>query len=194
MLDTVLAGRTSDVLLCPVSIQYDKVIESRSYVEEMMGTPKQKESLKGLFGSSSVLGLKLGRIDVRFQEPYSIKTLIREQTERRDNFDVMANPKDRTTFLRNTGYRVLSDINGQSAVLLNSDRKFADLHRFASKAVSVAMPSALVATALLTLRSSRGVSKKELIRRVDWLISTILSRGGRVVDFGGRTTTETVDR
>ena len=61
-------------------------------------------------------------------------------------------------------------------------------------AVSIAMPSALVATALLTLRSSRGVSKKELIRRVDWLISTILSRGGRVVDFGGRTTTEMVDR
>lgn len=55
------------MILCPVSIQYDKVIESRGYVEEMMGQPKTKESLSGLFGQTSVLGLKLGRIDVRFQ-------------------------------------------------------------------------------------------------------------------------------
>lgn len=142
LLDTVLAGRTSDVILCPVSIQYDKVIESRGYVEEMMGQPKAKESLSGLFGQTSVLGLKLGRIDVRFQgeyylallemessktdlelvssrrpEPYSIKTLLAEQTERRSGFEVSRSEKDKTTFLRNVGYRVLSDINGESVVL-----------------------------------------------------------------------------
>jgi len=112
-----------------------------------MGQPKTKESLSGLFGQTSVLGLKLGRIDVRFQgesvtrlyifwgasrrktgrltlnplhrtEPYSIKTLLAEQTERRTGFDVSRSEKDKTTFLRNVGYRVLSDINGELDHLL----------------------------------------------------------------------------
>ncbi|CED82040.1 glycerol-3-phosphate acyltransferase [Phaffia rhodozyma] len=181
ILNAVISDRTTDVLLAPVSIQYDKVIESRSYVEEMMGIPKQPESLSGLLSSSSVLGLKLGRIDVRFQTPYSLKETMAEQTARRltavhegktETFDIKRNEADKMVFLRYLGFKVLSDIN----------------------AASVAMPSALVATALLTLRTTRGVSTKDLIRRVEWLIAAIIRRGGRVVHFGGKTVPEMVNR
>jgi hypothetical protein len=40
----------------------------------------------------------------------------------------------------------------------------------------------------------QGVSKKELVRRVDWLTDAIRRRAGRVADFGGLATEAVVDR
>ena len=176
-LDSVLSGRTEDVYICPVSLQYDKVIEVDSYVTELMGKPKEKENLADFLSASSVLSLNLGRIDCRFHEPWSLKQFISEQQGRQDqgaglDFGASArNSETRTRLLRTLGYRVLSDINS----------------------VSVAMPSALVGTVLLTLRG-RGVGKSELIRRVDWLCTRIRANGGKVADFHGMSTESVVDR
>jgi glycerol-3-phosphate O-acyltransferase len=73
--------------------------------------------------------------------------------------------------LHSLGYKVLNDIN----------------------AVTVTMPGALIGTVVLTLRG-RGVGRKELIRRVEWLRDRIIAKGGRVAEFGNRTTAEVVDR
>ncbi|KAK0545665.1 hypothetical protein OC846_004701 [Tilletia horrida] len=84
ILEGYLAGRTTDVWICPVSLQYDGVIESETYVSELLGKPKEQESLLGLLsGSSSVLQLKMGRIDIRFKTPWSLKGFLQEQVERR---------------------------------------------------------------------------------------------------------------
>ena len=176
-LDSVLSGRTEDAYICPVSLQYDKVIEVDSYVTEMLGKPKEKENLADFLSASSVLSMNLGRIDCRFHEPWSLKQFINEQQGRQDqgdglNFGTSArNSETRTRLLRTLGYRVLSDINS----------------------VSVAMPSALVGTVLLTLRG-RGVGKSELVRRVDWLCDRIRANGGKVADFHGMPTEHVVDR
>ncbi|CAG8613436.1 4831_t:CDS:10, partial [Acaulospora morrowiae] len=82
-----------------------------------------------------------------------------------------SNESQKITLLRAIGYQILSDIN----------------------AASVVMPTALVGTVILTLRG-RGVGKRELVRRVDWLKAAIIAKGGRVADFGGMTTDEVVDR
>lgn len=74
-------------------------------------------------------------------------------------------------YLYSLGYKVLNDIN----------------------AVTVIMPGALVGTVILTLRG-RGVGRRELIRRVEWLRDRIIAKGGRVAEFGNRTTAEIVDR
>ena len=55
------------------------------------------------------------------------------------------------------------------------------------------MPGALIGTIILTLRG-RGVGRRELVRRVEWLRDRILAKGGRVAEFGNRTTAEVVDR
>jgi glycerol-3-phosphate O-acyltransferase len=55
-----------DVIFVPVQLGYDKVIETPSYVNELLGTPKEKESIFQLFSSLNVFQLKWGRIDVRF--------------------------------------------------------------------------------------------------------------------------------
>ncbi|KAF2129366.1 glycerol-3-phosphate acyltransferase [Dothidotthia symphoricarpi CBS 119687] len=172
MLDSVASGRVEDAIICPVSTQYDKVIEVDSYISELLGTPKPKENLMDFLSASSVLSLKLGRVDVRFQEPWSLRTFINQQRERMSKMpQQLDNKEDRLRLLRTLGYKVLSEIND----------------------VSVVMPTALVGTVLLTLRG-RGVGKSELIRRVEWLSERVRAQGGRVAHFGNLPTSVVVDR
>src|SRR5579859_2150617 len=59
--NTILREKTSDCWILPVSVQYDRVIETETYVDELLGKPKEKESLRQLItGGSSKLQLKLG--------------------------------------------------------------------------------------------------------------------------------------
>ncbi|KJF60279.1 acyltransferase [Coccidioides immitis RS] len=174
LLDSVSSGRVDDAIICPVSTQYDKVIETESYISELLGQPKQKENLKDFLSSSSVLSLKLGRVDVRFHEPWSLKQFITEQLTRLNKNPSsisLVDPAERGRILRTLGYRVLSQIND----------------------VSVIMPTALVGTVLLTLRG-RGVGKAELVRRVDWLCERVRAKGGRVAHFYRAATEHVVDR
>lgn len=177
ILDSVLTGRVEDAIVCPVSTQYDKVVETEGYVTELLGVPKKKENLADFLSASSVLSLKLGRVDVRFHEPWSLREFIQEQQGRSasipQQIDMTSktDPAVRLRILRTLGYKVLSDIN----------------------AVSVVMPTALIGTVLLTLRG-RGVGKAEMIRRVDWLSERVRAKGGRVAHFAGAGTAAVVDR
>lgn len=180
ILDSLLSNRVEDAIICPVSTQYDKVIETEGYVTELLGVPKKKENLADfLTGGSSVLSLRLGRVDVRFHEPWSLRKFIDNEFTRMGvspgAFDLgdksPVNSATRQKLLRTLGYRVLSDIND----------------------VSVVMPTALIGTVLLTLRG-RGVGKEELIRRVDWLTCRIRAKGGRVAHFGNSPLPEIIDR
>lgn len=178
VLDSVLSGRVNDAIICPVSTQYDKVIETESYISELLGQPKAKENLQDFLSASSVLSLRLGRVDVRFHEPWSLKEFITTQRARISQSPSIPLPlrdprshESRLRLLRTLGYRVLSDIN----------------------AVSVVMPTALIGTVLLTLRG-RGVGKSELIRRVEWLSDRVRNKGGRVAHFAGAPTEVVVDR
>ncbi|KAI1383692.1 acyltransferase-domain-containing protein [Hypoxylon trugodes] len=180
ILDSLLSGRVEDAIICPVSTQYDKVIETEGYVTELLGVPKKKENLADfLSGGSSVLSLKLGRVDVRFHEPWSLRKYIDEQLTRLTGSpsNLMLDTKTpenaalKQKLLRTMGYKVLSDINN----------------------VSVVMPTALIGTVLLTLRG-RGVGKSELIRRIEWLIARVGAKGGRVAHFGNAPLSDVIER
>lgn len=179
LLDSVLSGRVDDAIICPVSTQYDKVIEVDSYIRELLGTPKAKENLTGFLSARSVLSLKLGRVDVRFHEPWSLRGFIQEQRSRLDSLpqqqqtelQKVYDSNLRIRLLRTLGYKVLSDIND----------------------VSVVMPTSLIGTVLLTLRG-QGVGKTELIRRVEWLSERVRAQGGRVAHFAGIPTSVVVQR
>ncbi len=143
----------------------------------VLGQPKPKENLQDFLSASSVLSLKLGRVDVRFHEPWSLRDFINSQQSRKDQSLATKGPtniqdsENRIRLLRTLGFKVLSDIN----------------------AVSVVMPTALIGTVLLTLRG-RGVGKSELIRRVEWLSERVRNKGGRVAHFAGAPTDVVVDR
>jgi 1-acyl-sn-glycerol-3-phosphate acyltransferase len=175
VLDSVLSGSVEDCIICPVSTQYDKVIEVDSYVSELLGQPKTKEGLKSFLSATNVLSLKLGRVDMRFHEPWSLRGFITEQrtrlTKQPSEPETTYDATLRRRLLTTLGYRVLKEIND----------------------VSVVMPTALVGTILLTLRG-RGVGKSELVRRVNWLSDRVRAQNGRLAHFSTTNTAAVVDR
>jgi len=52
-----------DCWLCPISLQYDKVIETESYVNELLGNPKEKERLVLALLYHSLFPIRLFRND-----------------------------------------------------------------------------------------------------------------------------------
>jgi len=59
--NTILRGKASDCWILPVSVQYDRVIETETYVDELLGKPKEKESLAQLITrGGGKLQLKMG--------------------------------------------------------------------------------------------------------------------------------------
>ncbi|KAI5838824.1 acyltransferase-domain-containing protein [Morchella snyderi] len=187
ILDSVLSGRVRDAYVIPVSTQYDKVIETEAYVSELLGIPKVKENLWDFLSSSKFLNLNMGRVDVRFHEPWSLRDFVEAQIAKAASemgaaagaaaaaaAPVVVDrdaPEVRLKVLRSLGYKVLGDINR----------------------VSVVMPTSLIGTILLTLRG-RGVGLSELVRRIEWLRGRIRAKGGRVADFGTLDTAMVVER
>lgn len=57
------------VVFVPVYIGYEKLIEGKSYIGELSGKPKEKESLLGLLRAFGILRHKYGKVALSFGEP-----------------------------------------------------------------------------------------------------------------------------
>jgi glycerol-3-phosphate O-acyltransferase len=67
------------VLFQPVYIGYEKLMEGRSYLDELAGKPKEKESIWGLLaGIPKVLRSNYGRVAVNFGEPIRLDDVLAE--------------------------------------------------------------------------------------------------------------------
>ncbi|ORY94623.1 acyltransferase [Syncephalastrum racemosum] len=170
ILNAIMDNRVQDCYIVPLSASYDKIIETSTYANELLGVPKEKETLWGVLKSANVLQVKWGQVDVRLGKPYSLRQWLQNELKHRSMLR-LENSNDRNVIYKSFGYRALADIN----------------------IASVIMPSALVGTVLLTLRG-RGVGKAELVRRVNWMISMIKAKGGSVAEFHGMSTNEVVER
>lgn len=133
IVDAITTGIVKDAIIIPISIVYDKIIETPSYIDELLGVPKEKETLSQLFGNLNIVNKEWGRVHLSFADPFSLREYI--------DFHGIKKGKtiDTPGILKSLGFKVLSDIN----------------------TISVTMPTALVGTILLTLRG-RGVGKEEV--------------------------------
>lgn len=64
------------IVFQPVYIGYEKVIEGKSYLGELSGRPKKKESIWGLLKSFRVLKENFGAVTVNFGEPIEINDML----------------------------------------------------------------------------------------------------------------------
>lgn len=68
------------VLFQPVYIGYEKLMEGKSYIGELSGKPKEKESLLGLLKGLKVLRQRYGHVALNFGEPIELNPLLDEAT------------------------------------------------------------------------------------------------------------------
>ncbi len=71
LLDTVFDGAVDDLTFIPTYAGYDRVPEEKSYLQELRGREKQKESFLSFLESRKILKTKYGAAYVRFHEPVS---------------------------------------------------------------------------------------------------------------------------
>lgn len=70
--------RLRDVVVLPISIDYDRTLEGESYASNLLGQAKQKESLKGVMRGGAELLSKAfhGNVYVNFAEPVSLQDVM----------------------------------------------------------------------------------------------------------------------
>ncbi len=68
-LRSFLADPSRPVVFMPVYFGYERLVEAKTYVGELSGRPKQKESVLGLLRALKVLRQRFGRVYVSFGEP-----------------------------------------------------------------------------------------------------------------------------
>ena len=153
LVEAYLEGDSPDVQIMPISIDYEKVVESRSYLHELSGGEKRKEDVAGLLRSSQALRSKYGKIYVQIGEPLSVRDYLAE----RGSTDRALGEERKRQLVQSLAHRVLYEINS----------------------VATVTPSALVAMSLLTHRR-RGMTRTELVARARWLTAWVRRRGARL--------------
>uniref|UniRef100_A0A7N5ZR17 Glycerol-3-phosphate acyltransferase 1, mitochondrial n=1 Tax=Anabas testudineus TaxID=64144 RepID=A0A7N5ZR17_ANATE len=82
VVDTMCNGSISDVLVVPVGISYDRIIEG-NYNSEQLGKPKKNESWWGIAcGVFRMMRKNYGCVRVDFNQPFSLKEYLDTQRSR----------------------------------------------------------------------------------------------------------------
>ena len=155
IIDAFKKGACGDMVIAPVYIGYDRVLEESAYLHELEGGEKNPENIRQIIKARRFLKKRYGRIYIRFHEPLSFKSLLRQQ-------DINLSAITRTeqaALVRNLGHRVINSINS----------------------VSVVTPHAVVAAAFLNC-SKKRISQERLDFAIDTYLNYLLTLGADLAD------------
>jgi glycerol-3-phosphate O-acyltransferase len=112
LLNAFKGGACEDMIIVPIYIGYDRVLEEKSYLQELEGGKKEPETLKGVLKAGKFLKKRYGKIYIQFDEPLSMNDLI---TKFGTPLAEMK-PKEQNILCRNLGYRIINAINRSAVV------------------------------------------------------------------------------
>ena len=108
------------VVFMPVYFGYERIVEGRTYIGELSGQPKEKESVLGLVKSVvSVLRSKLGKVHVNFGEPIPLDELLSRRNpdwRSASRKDVELRPEWISDAIADLAVRINVEINAAAAV------------------------------------------------------------------------------
>ncbi len=148
-------GACRDLVIVPVAIAYDQVLEERSYLQEIEGGDKQPESLRQVLSARKFLKKRYGKVHLTFSSPLSLaETAAREGAAVRD-----LAPEELNRFCRRLAHRIALEINR----------------------VSVVTPQALTAAAVLNMARER-FTFEELMAVADVYLNHLYAVDARLAD------------
>ena len=111
-----------NVKLVPTYIGYEKIIEGSSYLSELLGGKKKRESFIDIFKSIKDFSNFLGNAYINFGEPIDLKTFLEVELEQK-NYKIKS-ALDRPQWLKNAtnslGLEVMKGINKSAVVTTSS--------------------------------------------------------------------------
>jgi glycerol-3-phosphate O-acyltransferase len=155
VVDGALANAGRPVYFCPISIGYERIVETDSFVRELVGGEKKEENVGNLLESADKVTGRYGRLDVQFGEPLTLEQIAQELGEGHADMSQLS-PGKRRALVTRLAHRVTQRINEATSVL----------------------PGALVATVLLS-HPRRGMGHAELLATAQRLTVWLGKRGAR---------------
>ena len=104
------------IAILPVAINYEKIIEEKSYVNELSGGEKKKENLNVILNNRKLLKSRFGKVYIRFSE--SIK--LDDYFQKNNIADKKPNEEIISYHLNKVSYQILDSINKTSIVTASS--------------------------------------------------------------------------
>ncbi|EKX40399.1 hypothetical protein GUITHDRAFT_142722 [Guillardia theta CCMP2712] len=163
--EAVMSGRVKDVVVVPISIQYDRVVEGNNYGKQISGDQKVSPALPAFLASHWNIHMGFGNIIINFAEPLSVRAGLQQGMQPERKAEGQEEEKDEA---RRSGFNVVRTV----ATLVHEVTWMVNQR-------TVIIPTSLVATVLLT-NSCRGISLSDLVENVQWLKIEIMARGGLV--------------
>lgn len=151
--DAVLTLPSRKVVFVPVSIGYERIVETEAYERELLGAHKAKEDAAGLLKTTRVLRYRYGRISLQFGSSLTLDDI-------RDDLGLEHG-------------RPLTDDERRAVVVRMGNRVMDEINR-----VTAVTPGALTALALLS-HPRRGLPHEELVERCDRLLRVLREMGAR---------------
>ena len=104
IVDAALGLSETKTFFVPISIGYERLVEEEAFVSEVSGGEKSKEDVRGLLGTTKLLGQRYGRLSVQFGDIQTIDT------------SEKLTPARRRALVTRLAYRVMNEINRVTAV------------------------------------------------------------------------------
>lgn len=84
LIEAIEEGYHKDLVFVPIAINYDRILEEQSYVQELKGKEKQTESIVSMMESRKLLNRKYGKAYVTFNTPFGIKDIMEKCKDKED--------------------------------------------------------------------------------------------------------------
>lgn len=114
MLDEVFKGQAYDLTFIPTYVGYDQIPEAKSYLRELRGHEKCKESFLSFLRSIKILGAKYGTAFLRFHEPVSFRNFLALRGDTRPLAEMTS--VERRSLIRDFAFYLMTCINASSVV------------------------------------------------------------------------------
>jgi glycerol-3-phosphate O-acyltransferase len=154
IVDAALSLPRREVCFVPISIGYERVVETSSYEQELTGGEKQREDAAGLLRTTQVLRHRYGRINVQFGQALTIGEIRKE--------------------LKLVPGTELTSAKRRAVVMRIANRTMDEINR-----VTAVTPGALTALALLSDRR-RSVAHEELMDRCEKMLHVLIAMKARI--------------
>ncbi len=150
LIESVDEGYGKDLIIVPITVNYDRIMEETSYKKELRGREKTKESASSFLKSRKLIRKRYGKVYFAVNEPFSMK-------EYRDEFMAGHGKDCNGEFISALGSHIIRKINE----------------------IVMVTPFALVSAAIL-YTSKRGFPEDMVLERMFLLRNTVRSFGARI--------------
>lgn len=157
VINSFMSGKSSDVDIIPVTINYDRILEGETFPYELVGEEKVQESLSRFIASARYFGTPFGKVCVNFGKKISLQNYVENLGIPQHQLQ-FSGPELRTDICKSLCQNILEELSNNTVI----------------------MSTGPLATALLEHR--KGISNEAMLQHIEYIYEEIKARNAVVAE------------